>query len=128
MCFYGFRLNRNVSCAKILRQCAMICYNCINILRTNFLYKSLFGSFFYLHVTREKLPKRQSNKKFAHKMLKKLRPTQHHIIKHHKYYYFLSSIQHKNYHVEPKLCQKSLIYVFCAKITNFSDIKLLILI
>ncbi len=32
--------------------------NFINVLRANFTYKSLFGSFFYLHVTREKLLKR----------------------------------------------------------------------
>ncbi len=32
--------------------------NFINVLHANFTYKGLFGSFFYLHVTREKLPKR----------------------------------------------------------------------
>jgi len=48
--------------------------NFINILCTNFLYRSLFGSFFYLHVTRENLPKRHSYEKFAHKMLMKLTP------------------------------------------------------
>ncbi len=31
-----------------------------------------FGSFFYVHVTREKLPKRRLYKKFVHKMLMKL--------------------------------------------------------
>ncbi len=31
--------------------------NFINILRANFLYKRHFGSFFYVHITREKLPK-----------------------------------------------------------------------
>jgi len=48
--------------------------NFINILSANFVYKSLFGSFFYLYVTREKLPKRHLYKKFAHKMLMKLTP------------------------------------------------------
>ncbi len=48
--------------------------NFINILRVNFKYKSLFSSFFYLHVTREKLPKRRLYKKFAQKMLMKLTP------------------------------------------------------
>jgi hypothetical protein len=48
--------------------------NFINILCANFTYKRLFSSFFYLHVTREKLPKRRSYKKFSHKMLMKLRP------------------------------------------------------
>jgi len=43
--------------------------NFINILRANFVCESLFGSFFYLHVTREKLPKRRSYKKFAQKCL-----------------------------------------------------------
>jgi hypothetical protein len=33
--------------------------NFINILRTNFSHKILFGSFFYLHVTREKVLKRR---------------------------------------------------------------------
>jgi len=48
--------------------------NFFNILHTIFLYESLFGSFFFLHVTREKLPKRCSYKKFARKMLMKLTP------------------------------------------------------
>jgi hypothetical protein len=46
--------------------------NFINILRTNFLYECCFGSFFYVHVTREKLPKQRSYKKFVHKMMMKL--------------------------------------------------------
>jgi len=40
----------------------------------NFPYKSLFGSFFYLHVTREKLLKRRSYEIFLRKMLIKLTP------------------------------------------------------
>jgi len=48
--------------------------NFINILHTNFLYERRFSSFFYVHVTREKLPKRHSYKKFARKMLMKLTP------------------------------------------------------
>ncbi len=46
--------------------------NFINILRTNFSYEHCFGSFFYVHVTREKLPKQCSYKKFVRKMLMKL--------------------------------------------------------
>jgi len=37
-----------------------------------FSYKRRFGSFFYVHVTREKLPKQRSYKKFVRKMLMKL--------------------------------------------------------
>ncbi len=48
--------------------------NFINVLRANFMYKSLFGSFFYLHVTREKLLKRRLYKKCGRKMLMKLTP------------------------------------------------------
>jgi hypothetical protein len=44
----------------------------INILCTNFLYEHCFSSFFYVHVTREKLPIQCSYKKFAPKMLMKL--------------------------------------------------------
>ncbi len=46
--------------------------NFINILHTNFLYECHFSSFFYVHVTREKLTKQRSNKKFVGKMLMKL--------------------------------------------------------
>jgi len=46
--------------------------NFINILGANFTYESLFGSFFYLHVTREKLSKRRYKK--IRKMLMKLTP------------------------------------------------------
>ncbi len=48
--------------------------NFINILRTNFSYQRRFGSFFYKHVTREKLPKQRSYEKSARKMLLKLTP------------------------------------------------------
>jgi len=48
--------------------------NFINILRANFLYERLFGSFFFLHATREKLLKRHSYEKFARKILMKLTP------------------------------------------------------
>ncbi len=37
--------------------------NFINFLRTHFLYKHCFGSFFYIHVCREKLPKQHLYKK-----------------------------------------------------------------
>jgi len=46
--------------------------NFINILRTNFSYERRFGSFSYVHVTREKLPKQCSFEKFVCKMLMKL--------------------------------------------------------
>jgi len=36
--------------------------NFINILSANFRYKSLFASFFYLHETREKLPRKRCSK------------------------------------------------------------------
>ncbi len=44
------------------------------MLRTIFLYERHFGSFFYVHETREKLPKQHWYKKFAGKMLMKLTP------------------------------------------------------
>ncbi len=46
--------------------------NFINILHTNCSYECHFSSFFYIHVTREKLPKQHSYKKFIRKMLMKL--------------------------------------------------------
>jgi hypothetical protein len=51
----------------------------INILRENFSYKRCFGSFFYIHVTREKLPKQCSYEKFVRKMLMKVttKPTRY---------------------------------------------------
>ncbi len=41
-------------------------------LRTNFLYIRRFGSFFFVHVTIEKLPKQRLYEKFVCKMLMKL--------------------------------------------------------
>jgi len=46
--------------------------NFINVKRANFTYESLFGSIFYLHVTREKLQKRRSYEKCVHLTLMKL--------------------------------------------------------
>ncbi len=46
--------------------------NFINILCTHFLYERHFGSFFYVHVIREKLPIQCSYEKFVCKMLMKL--------------------------------------------------------
>jgi hypothetical protein len=46
--------------------------NFISFLHTNFSYEHCFSSFFYVHVTRAKLPKRHLFKKFARKMLMKL--------------------------------------------------------
>jgi len=48
--------------------------NCINILRVHFSYKSASRSFFYLHVTIEKLLKRLLYEQGTHKMLMKLTP------------------------------------------------------
>ena len=48
--------------------------NFINILLVNFPYEGLFGNLFYLHVSREKLPKRRLYKRFERKMLMKLTP------------------------------------------------------
>jgi len=48
--------------------------NLINILCLHFSYKSALRSFFHLHVTREKMPKRLSYKKIKRKMLMKLTP------------------------------------------------------
>jgi len=54
-------------CWKVLRRCTkeqrhsdQPGVNFINILRTNFSYEYHFGSFFYVHVTREKLLKQHS--------------------------------------------------------------------
>jgi len=49
--------------------------NFINSLHTNFLYKHCFGSFFYVHVTRENLPKQHLYEKLVRNMLMKLTPT-----------------------------------------------------
>ncbi len=48
--------------------------NFINVLGTNFSYERHFGSLFYVLVTREKLPKQISYKKFSNKTLMKLTP------------------------------------------------------
>ncbi len=48
--------------------------NFINIKCTNFSYEHRFGTFYYIHVTRKKLPKQCSNEKFAHLTLMKLTP------------------------------------------------------
>jgi len=46
--------------------------NFINILRMIFLYEHSFSSFFYVHVTREKLPKQRSYEKQVRITLMKL--------------------------------------------------------
>ncbi len=46
--------------------------NFINVKRTNFLYKCHFGTFYYIHVTRKKLPKWRSYKKITRLTLMKL--------------------------------------------------------
>jgi len=59
--FRSFRLKKSLPCVHF-----------INILCTNFLYECCFSSFFYVHVTRGKLPKWHSYKKFVRKILMKL--------------------------------------------------------
>ncbi len=46
--------------------------NFINVNHANFLYEHRFRSFYYVHITREKLPKQHLYKKFACIMLMKL--------------------------------------------------------
>jgi len=46
--------------------------NFINNICVRFLYKRRFGSLYYVHVTREKLPKQRSYEKFVHITLMKL--------------------------------------------------------
>jgi len=48
--------------------------NFINVLCANFMYECLFGSYFNLNVTREKVPKKHLYEKLAHIMLMKLTP------------------------------------------------------
>ncbi len=48
--------------------------NFINIKRTNFSYELCFGSFYYVHVTRTKLPNWRSYQKFPRLTLMKLTP------------------------------------------------------
>jgi len=50
--------------------------NFINVKHTNFSYERRFGSFYYVHVTRKKLPKQCLYKKFARIMWIKLPPGQ----------------------------------------------------
>jgi len=60
----------------ILLKPGLLCtaVNFINILRTNVSYQRLFGSFFYVNVTREKLPKLCSYEKCVRILLMKLTP------------------------------------------------------
>jgi len=46
--------------------------NVINVKNINFLYECHFGSFYYIHVTRKKLPKQRLYEKFARLTLMKL--------------------------------------------------------
>ncbi len=48
--------------------------NFVNVKRANFSYKCSFSSFYYIHVTRKKLPKQRTYEKFVRKMLMKLTP------------------------------------------------------
>ncbi len=57
-----------------MSNCLSTCLPFINALRSNFMYESIFGSFFYLHVTREKLLKRHLYEKLWRKTLMKLTP------------------------------------------------------
>jgi len=64
--------NENNKCIQLTTQKMTPVVNFINILRTNFSYEHHFGSFFCVHVSREKLLKRCSYKKFARLTLMKL--------------------------------------------------------
>ncbi len=55
-----------------LSSCVIAGVNFINVMHTNFSYEHCFGSIFYVHVTREKLPRRLSYKKFLRITLMKL--------------------------------------------------------
>jgi len=48
--------------------------NFINVILTHFSYERRFGSFYYLHVTRKKLPKQCWHEKFVRIMLMKVTP------------------------------------------------------
>jgi len=65
-----FNVSRHPTVFKYLA--APLGVNFINILLTNFSYEHRFGSFFYVHVTREKLPKQRLYKKRGRIMLMKL--------------------------------------------------------
>jgi len=73
---HGFHLNIWNSSAFVRTECRkkLSCGQFYQRLPMNFTNVSLSGSFFYLHVTREKLPKRRSYKKCVRKTLMKLTP------------------------------------------------------
>ena len=62
-----------------------ISVNFINVKHTNFSYERRFDSFYYILVTREKLPKQHSYKKFLRLTLMKLTPGLP-FAKHHSYH------------------------------------------
>jgi len=78
--YNGFQDFKNITSYKTLKKLFLSSphlklqqvVNFINILSAYFCTKVLQAAFFYLHVTREKLPKRLSYEKGAHKMLMKL--------------------------------------------------------
>jgi hypothetical protein len=73
--FFALLVSACINAAHKMKLTSVV--NFINILHTNFLYERYFGSFFYIHVTREKLPERRSYEKFSCKMLMKLTPGEH---------------------------------------------------
>jgi len=55
----------NSTCLLFIGLFSFTGVNFIKVKRTNFLYKRHFSSFYYIHITREKLPKQRSFEKFA---------------------------------------------------------------
>jgi hypothetical protein len=73
--FMPIKLQNACKCALDTPKYSNCCrpgVNFINVKCTNFLYERRFGSFYYVHVTRKKLPKQRSYKKFACLRLMKL--------------------------------------------------------
>jgi len=73
-----------ISYSKIAERYKLPTVNFINVICARFLYEHHFGSFYYVHVTREKLLKQRSYKKFACITLMKLTPSVSVIFTNHK--------------------------------------------
>ncbi len=63
--FYVKIWGSNFFKAKVSSKSLLPVVNFIKMIGTHFLYKRCFGSFFYIHVTRKKLPKQHSYEKFV---------------------------------------------------------------
>jgi len=70
--FVEFRVKVFETYCNIRKNAHIKQFNFINVKRTNFLYERGFGSFYYVHVTRKKLPKWRSYRKHECLMLMKL--------------------------------------------------------